>query len=355
MRRDRRPHALAWWLWGIGLAGAALRTTNPILLLGLGTVAVAVGAACSRSRPGGARSGSSCGIGLVVVLLRVVLEIVFGERPARTRALRPALASAARLGSRGQHRWPGDRSRRSWRPWSAASGSPWCWCAFGAVNAVASPRELLRSPAGDAPRGRPWPSPWRSASFPRSWPPSAASGRPGGSEADRPAGSPGSGARRCPCSRTLSSARASWPPPWAPEASAAPVPPRAAPCGSARRARRSSSACSVVVGGAYGVLRGGGACPSRRDPASLGAVLLWVGLAAGHRRSARSRYRPAPFGCARALCAPERLAARRGLRLVGALGLGSGVAGARPPCPGRSLPVVALLGIVLGGGARWRW
>ena len=33
MARERLQHPAAWWLWGLGLATAASRTTNPVLLL----------------------------------------------------------------------------------------------------------------------------------------------------------------------------------------------------------------------------------------------------------------------------------------------------------------------------------
>ena len=45
MTTDARPHAVAWWLWAFGLAVAALRTTNPLLLGLLGAVIIVVAAA----------------------------------------------------------------------------------------------------------------------------------------------------------------------------------------------------------------------------------------------------------------------------------------------------------------------
>jgi energy-coupling factor transport system permease protein len=51
-----RPlHPGAWWLWAIGLATAASRTTNP-LLLGLVLVVAGYVVACRRTCAPGARA-----------------------------------------------------------------------------------------------------------------------------------------------------------------------------------------------------------------------------------------------------------------------------------------------------------
>ena len=60
----RGLHPGAWWLWAACLAGAASRTTNPILLLLIGAVAVFVVAARRTvGTRGRARSWSSSGSG----------------------------------------------------------------------------------------------------------------------------------------------------------------------------------------------------------------------------------------------------------------------------------------------------
>ena len=80
MRRDRRPHAVAWWIWGAGLALAALRTSNPVLLLALGAVAVSVGTVCRADAPWGRSLGTFVKIGIFVIVVRVALQVIFGER-----------------------------------------------------------------------------------------------------------------------------------------------------------------------------------------------------------------------------------------------------------------------------------
>jgi energy-coupling factor transport system permease protein len=73
-------HPVAWWAWAITLAAAAVRITNPVLL-GL-TLAVA-GWVVSARRPASpwARSfGAFLRLGVVVIVIRVVVQAVFGQR-----------------------------------------------------------------------------------------------------------------------------------------------------------------------------------------------------------------------------------------------------------------------------------
>jgi energy-coupling factor transport system permease protein len=55
-RLPRTLHPLAWWVWGLGLAVAASRTTDPLVLAGVICVASWVVVAGGRTRPGHARS-----------------------------------------------------------------------------------------------------------------------------------------------------------------------------------------------------------------------------------------------------------------------------------------------------------
>jgi energy-coupling factor transport system permease protein len=73
-------HPVAWWLWAILLAAAASRVTNPICLVLV--LAVAGWVAVSR-RPSStwARSyGTLLRLGVVVVVIRVVFQALFGVR-----------------------------------------------------------------------------------------------------------------------------------------------------------------------------------------------------------------------------------------------------------------------------------
>ena len=343
MRRDRRPHALAWWCWGFGLAVAALRTTNPLLLLGLGTVAVAVGAACRSDAPWGRSIGVFVRIGLVVVLLRLILEMVFGERtPGHVLIDLPSLplpgwAAGVSIG--------GPITAEALLAATVAGlRLAVVLVSFGAVNAVASPRELLRSlpamlhevavaitvalcfvPEVMASIGR-----VREARRLRGRPTSGLAGLRGTAvpvleDALERSGqlAASMGARGFGRSG----------------------PPRST---AVRRLGLLALVLGVlfVVGGAYGLFAGGSELPVPALLAIVGAVLLWVGVAAGHRRAARSRYRPAAFGWRSALCALSGWLPVLAFTVVGALG-SAAVSWSASPLSWPSLPPLALLGIVL--------
>ena len=75
----RWTHPGAWWVWALGLATAASRTTNPLLLLLIVGVA---GWVVARRRPDAPWSRSYAvflRLGLVVIALRVAFVIVLGS------------------------------------------------------------------------------------------------------------------------------------------------------------------------------------------------------------------------------------------------------------------------------------
>ena len=76
----RLLHPGAWWLWAGGLAAAAMRTTNPFLLaLIIAVVAYVVSA--RRSPAPWARSfGSFVRLAVIVVVFRMVIQILVGQR-----------------------------------------------------------------------------------------------------------------------------------------------------------------------------------------------------------------------------------------------------------------------------------
>ena len=79
-RLPRPLHPGAWWLWALGLATAASRTTNP-LLLGLILAVVAYVVVCRRDgcAVGAWRSRRTCTWRLfVIVAIRVVFRMVLG-------------------------------------------------------------------------------------------------------------------------------------------------------------------------------------------------------------------------------------------------------------------------------------
>ncbi len=89
----RALHPGAWWLWAGGLAAAAMRTTNPFLLaLIIGVVAYVV-AARRTSAPWARSFGSFARLAVVVVVFRMMIQILVGERlPGTTLFTLPSVA-----------------------------------------------------------------------------------------------------------------------------------------------------------------------------------------------------------------------------------------------------------------------
>jgi energy-coupling factor transport system permease protein len=83
-RRHRRPrlprglHPLAWWAWALGLAVAASRTTNPVLLALIVAVLVLVINARRSDAPWARGFRSYLLLALVVVFIRVAFRCIFG-------------------------------------------------------------------------------------------------------------------------------------------------------------------------------------------------------------------------------------------------------------------------------------
>jgi energy-coupling factor transport system permease protein len=74
----RHLHPVAWWLWALGLATAASRTTNPLLLAMIIAVAGLVVANRRGDAPWAMAFRYYLIVGAVIVTLRVVFRIVFG-------------------------------------------------------------------------------------------------------------------------------------------------------------------------------------------------------------------------------------------------------------------------------------
>ena len=72
-------HAGAWWLWALGLATAASRTTNPLLLGLIVGVAGYVVAARRTAAPWARSYGAFVKLGLVVIGLRLVFSMLLGS------------------------------------------------------------------------------------------------------------------------------------------------------------------------------------------------------------------------------------------------------------------------------------
>ena len=83
-RADRLPrtlHPVAWWLWALGLAAAATRTTNPVLLALILAVTCLV-VVCRRGEAAWALGFRYyLLLGGVVVAMRIAFRVVFGGGP----------------------------------------------------------------------------------------------------------------------------------------------------------------------------------------------------------------------------------------------------------------------------------
>jgi energy-coupling factor transport system permease protein len=77
---QRALHPAAWWVWAAAMAVAAIRTTNPILLLLIAAVAGFVVSACRTAAPWSRSLVVFFRLGIIVIVVRVVVEIIFGNR-----------------------------------------------------------------------------------------------------------------------------------------------------------------------------------------------------------------------------------------------------------------------------------
>jgi len=103
-RLPRHLHPGAWWLWALGLAAAASRTTNPLLLALVVAVAGYVVVARRASTPWAGAYGVFLRLGLVIIVIRVVMGALFGASQGTTVLFTlpevplPGWASGVRLG-----------------------------------------------------------------------------------------------------------------------------------------------------------------------------------------------------------------------------------------------------------------
>ncbi len=344
----RGLHPGAWWLWAGCLAGAASRTTNPILLLLIASVAIYVVAARRTSAPWSRSIVVFIRLGVVVIVLRVALVVIFGNRlPGHVLCTLPHVplprwAAGVSIGG------PVTAEALLTAVIQGLRLAVVLIC-FGAANSLASPYRLLRClPAvlyeagvaitvslafapelviaiGDVRdarrlRGRPirgiaglrgMAVPVLESAFDRSL------------QLASSMDSRGYG-RRVTVSR-----------------------------GSRRWAGAGTAVgLLLVMGGIYGVLVAG-SLPGGGIPfVAVGTVLIGAGLAAGGRRTARTRYRPDPWR------APEWLVSASGVVVVGSM-VAAGLFGAPGlefaiyPLGMPTLPALATAGILVGLLPAW--
>lgn len=140
----RDLHPAAWWVWALGLATAASRTTNPWLLLTILAVACFVVIARRADAPWAMAFRMYLYLGAAIVVFRVFFRFVFGGAEGSTIILRlpeiplPAWAAGIRLF--------GDVSAESLLGglYDGLRLATMVIC-LGAANALANPKRLLKS------------------------------------------------------------------------------------------------------------------------------------------------------------------------------------------------------------------
>ncbi|MFD8329474.1 CbiQ family ECF transporter T component [Streptomyces lydicus] len=146
--RTTALHAGAWWLWALGLAAAASRTTNPLLLGLLVGVAGYVVAARRTDAPWARSYGAFVKVGLVVLGIRLVFAFFLGSPVPGTHTLLtlpevplPDWAQGVRIGGRVT------AEGMVFALYDGLKLAALLIC-VGAANALASPSRLLKSLPG---------------------------------------------------------------------------------------------------------------------------------------------------------------------------------------------------------------
>ncbi|MFD8552104.1 energy-coupling factor transporter transmembrane protein EcfT [Streptomyces fradiae] len=146
--RSNAVHAGAWWLWALGLAVAASRTTNPLLLGLVVGVAGYVVAARRTDAPWARSYGAFLKLGLAVLVVRVLFSTLLGSPIPGAHVLftlpevpLPDWARGVRLGGRVT------AEQLVFALYDGAKLAAMLVC-VGAANALASPARLLKSLPG---------------------------------------------------------------------------------------------------------------------------------------------------------------------------------------------------------------
>ncbi|WP_405391144.1 energy-coupling factor transporter transmembrane protein EcfT [Streptomyces sp. NBC_01102] len=146
--RSNALPAGAWWLWALGLATAASRTTNPLLLGLLVGVAGYVVAARRTDAPWARSYGAFIKLGLFVVGVRLVFSVFLGSPVPGTHTLftlpelpLPDWAQGVRIGGRVT------AEQVVFALYDGAKLATLLIC-IGAANSLANPARLLKSLPG---------------------------------------------------------------------------------------------------------------------------------------------------------------------------------------------------------------
>ncbi|MFP8903705.1 CbiQ family ECF transporter T component, partial [Streptomyces atacamensis] len=143
--RSNALHAGAWWLWALGLATAASRTTNPLLLALIVAVTAYVVAARRTDAPWARGYGAFLKIALAVLVIRLFFAVFLGSPIPGTTVLftlpevpLPDWAQGVRIGGR----VTAEGLVFALRDGLKLATMLVC---VGAANALASPARLLKS------------------------------------------------------------------------------------------------------------------------------------------------------------------------------------------------------------------
>lgn len=143
MRLPRPLHPGAWWLWALGLAAAASRTTNPLLLGLVIAVAGYVVAAWRTPAPWARSYAAFLRLGLAVIVFRVLVTALFGAPQPGTVLLElpqvplPGWALGVRIGG------PVTTEALAAAAYEGLRLATLLAC-VGAANALVNPSRLLR-------------------------------------------------------------------------------------------------------------------------------------------------------------------------------------------------------------------
>jgi energy-coupling factor transport system permease protein len=341
-------HPGAWWLWATGLATAASRTTNP-LLLGLILACAGYVVACRRTRAPWARAyGFYLRMGLVVITIRVVFAALFGAPvPGHVLVSLPEVelpdwAAGVRIG--------GDLTLEGLLgAFYAGLQLATMLACVGAANALANPRRMLRAVPGALYEVG------VAVVVALSFSPQLVEQASRVRAARRLRGRPHRGVRglRGVAMPVLEGALER-----SVELAAAMDARGFGRDAGARPGRRRASGALTLAGllgvcaGLYGLLDAGSPVVLGLPLLAAGVALAVAGLTAGGRRATRSRYRPDRWGAQEWLVSASGLAAAAGV-IAGSVLDPAATSPSTSPLVVPPLPLLPVLGILLALLPAW--
>jgi energy-coupling factor transport system permease protein len=341
--RRRSLHPVAWWLWAASLAICAMRTNNPFLLTLVAVVVCVVVSARRSSAPWSRSITFFLRVGVFVILIRIVIEILFGQRGVPGHVLftlpqvpLPSWAAAVSIG--------GPVTLESiLDAFVLGLQLAVILLCFGAANSLASPYRLLRSlPAVLYETGV-------AVTVALSFTPELVQSITIVRQARRQRGVPTKGLRGMrgvavpvlegALDRSLQLATSM---------DSRGYGRRIAVGKTSRRMAGGSTIAGLLLMavGVYGVIDGGSLFGLGLPVLAVAAVLCGVGLAVGGRRTARSRYRPDPWRRPEWIVAGSGLVALTSVALAGALNV-PGLTISFSPLAFPAIPLLPVLGILV--------